>query len=139
MFSTSLSSVYVSLSLFNQGVYGCPFHVFFQVSIPTRSSTDPGHGTRIDWIFLLLSPNVTEHRSLLVVFCFYFYQKSLSGPPWNEGHQPRVRHETSVFEVPSSGTTRNTVSTLILLIHLLHVLCTWYTGIAHHPALLTSW
>ena len=25
---------------------------------------------------------------------------SPSGPPWNEGHRPKVRHETSVFEVP---------------------------------------
>ena len=32
----------------------------------------------------------------------------------------------------------NTVSILILLIHLLHVLCTRYTGIAHHRALQTS-
>ena len=31
----------------------------------------------------------------------------------------------------------NTVSTLVLLIHLLHVLCTWYTGIAHHRVLQT--
>ena len=32
----------------------------------------------------------------------------------------------------------NTVSTLVLLIHLLHVLCTRYAGIAHHRALQTS-
>ena len=32
----------------------------------------------------------------------------------------------------------NTVSTLVLLTHLLHVLCTQYTGIAHHQALQTS-
>ena len=32
----------------------------------------------------------------------------------------------------------NTVSTLVLLIPLLHVLCTRYTGIAHHRALQTS-
>ena len=25
--------------------------------------------------------------------------KSPSGPPWNEGHRPKVRHETSVLEV----------------------------------------
>ena len=28
------------------------------------------------------------------------------GPPWNEGHRPRVRHETSVLEVPVQETTR---------------------------------
>ena len=32
----------------------------------------------------------------------------------------------------------NTVSSLVLLIHLLQVLCTRYTGIAHHRALQTS-
>ena len=26
---------------------------------------------------------------------------SLRGPPWNEGHRPKVRHETSVLEVPA--------------------------------------
>ena len=26
--------------------------------------------------------------------------KAPSGPPWNEGHQPKVRHKTSVLEVP---------------------------------------
>ena len=31
----------------------------------------------------------------------------------------------------------NTVFTLVLLTHLLHVLCTRYTGIAHHRALQT--
>ena len=32
--------------------------------------------------------------------CFYLLPNSPSGPPWNEGHQPKVRHKTSVFEVP---------------------------------------
>ena len=32
----------------------------------------------------------------------------------------------------------NTVSTLVLLIHLLHVLCTRYAGIAHHQVLQSS-
>ena len=42
-----------------------------------------------------------EHRSLLVVFLLL--PKSPRGPPWNEGHRPRVCHETSVFEVPAQG------------------------------------
>ena len=99
MFSTSMSSVYVSLSLFNQGVYGCPFHVFskslFQLGSPLILVTAP----EFDWVLLLLLPNVMEHRSLLVVFLLL--PKSPRGPPWNEGHRPRVRHETSVFEVPA--------------------------------------
>ena len=38
-------------------------------------------------------------RSLLVV-CFTS-TKSPRGPPWNEGHRPKVCHETSVLEVPA--------------------------------------
>ena len=47
-----------------------------------------------------------EGRSLLVVFGFCFFPTPPSGPPWNEGHWPRVRHETSVLEVLAPGTTR---------------------------------
>ena len=41
-----------------------------------------------------------EDRSLLVVYVFTSTE-SPRGPPWNEGHQPKVRHETSVLEVPA--------------------------------------
>ena len=68
---------------------------------------------------------------------FLLLPKSPSGPPWNEGHQPKVHHETSVFEVPAQEQHEYSF-TLVLLIHLLHVLCTWYAGIAHHRALQTS-
>ena len=53
-----------------------------------------------DWVLLLLFPNVMEDRSLLVVYVFTS-SNSPRGPPWNEGHQPKVRHETSVLEVPA--------------------------------------
>ena len=33
--------------------------------------------------------------------CVFTSTKSLSGPPWNEGHRPKVRHETSILEVPA--------------------------------------
>ena len=33
--------------------------------------------------------------------CVFTSTKSPRGPPWNEGHRPRVRHETSVLEVPA--------------------------------------
>ena len=34
--------------------------------------------------------------------CFVFTStKSPRGPPWNEGHRPKVCHETSVLEVPA--------------------------------------
>ena len=65
----------------------------FQLGSPLILVTAP----RIDQVLLLL-PNVREHRNLLVV-CFTF-TKSPSGPPWNEGHWPKVHHETSVLEVP---------------------------------------
>ena len=47
-----------------------------------------------------------EGRSLLVVYGFYFSPTLPSGPPWNEGHWPRVRHETSVLKVLAPGTTQ---------------------------------
>ena len=39
---------------------------------------------------------------------------------------------------PSFRNNTNTVSVLVLLIHLFHALYAWYTGIAHHQALQTS-
>ena len=32
---------------------------------------------------------------------FLLLPDSPRGPQWNEGHQPKVRHETSVLEVPA--------------------------------------
>ena len=63
--------------------------------------------------------------------------KSPRGPPWNKGHRSKVRHETSVLEVPAQEQHEHCF-TLVLLIHLLQVLCTRHTGIAHHRALQTS-
>ena len=68
---------------------------------------------------------------------FLLPPKSPRGPPWNKGHRPRVRHETSVFEVPAQEQHGHSF-TLVLLICLLDVLCTRYAGIAHHWALQTS-
>ena len=34
------------------------------------------------------------------LLCVFTSTKSPRGPPWNEGHRPKVCHETSVFEVP---------------------------------------
>ena len=49
---------------------------------------------------LLLLPRIMEDRRLLVVYVFTS-SKSPRGPPLNEGHWPKVRHETSVLEVPA--------------------------------------
>ena len=56
--------------------------------------------------FTPTSNGFVEGKSLLVVFDFYFFPTPPSGPPLNEGHRPRVRHETSVLEVLAPGTTR---------------------------------
>ena len=49
-------------------------------------------------------PTIFSHKIFSQDFptriCFYLLPNSPSGPPWNEGHRPKVRHETSVFEVP---------------------------------------
>ena len=69
--------------------------------------------------------------------CVFTFTKSPRGPPWNEGHRPKVHHETSVLEVPAQERHKHSF-TLVLLIRLLQVLCTRYAGIAHHRALQTS-
>ena len=39
--------------------------------------------------------------------CMFLLLPTLrEGPPWNEGHRPKVHHETDVLEVPASGTTQ---------------------------------
>ena len=73
---------------------------------PPRSRHPPGADTpqtrcRVIVPYLLLPPRrILGSRSLLVV-CFFTPTESPRGPPWNEGHRPKVRHETSVFEVPA--------------------------------------
>ena len=111
--------------------------MYFPKSVPTRISTDPGHGTRIDWVFLLLLRNVMEYRSLLVVYVFNFYQTLQVVPHGTKGISPGFVTRPVYLRSQLRNNT-NTVSTLVPLIHLLHVLCTWYAGITHHRALQTS-
>ena len=66
--SIDMDSVYVYSSKLNQSVYGCPVPCSFQVFVPTRVPTDPGHGTRNCWALLL--PNVMEIGAFLLC---YFY------------------------------------------------------------------
>ena len=36
------------------------------------------------------------------LLCMFLLLPTLPrGPPWNEGHRPKVRHETSVLKVPA--------------------------------------
>ena len=111
--------------------------MYFPKSVPTRISTDPGHGTRIDRVFLLLLPNVMEYRSLLVVYVFNFYQTLRVVPHGTKGTGPKFITRP-VYLMSQLRNNTNTVSTLVLLIHLLYVLCTRYAGIAHHRVLQTS-
>ena len=103
---------------------------------PGACMVSGGHAW-FDCVFYPYFQGFMEGRSLLVVYVFTS-PDSPRGPPWNEGHRPKVRHETSVLEVPASGTTRNTVSVLVLLMHLFHTLYTQYAGTAHHRVLQTS-
>ena len=78
-----------------------------------------------------------ERRSLLVVYVFNFCQTLQVLPHGTKGTGPRFVTRPVYLRSQLRNNT-NTVSTLVLLIHLLHVLCTQYTGFAHHRALQTS-
>ena len=55
------------------------------------------------WIyypFFTPTANTESWAAEAFSLCVFTSTKSPSGPPWNEGHQPKVRHETSVLEVP---------------------------------------
>ena len=97
----------------------------------------------IAWLgrLLLLLPNVMEHRSLLVVYVFNFYQTLRVVPHGTKGTGPWIHHKTSVFEVPVQEQHEHSFysrSTNTFITGSLQVLCTWYTGFAHHRALQTS-
>ena len=117
MFSTSMSSVYISLSLFNQGVYGCPFHVFFkslfQLGSPLILVTAP-ELTGSSYSYLLASQNI-EAFSL----CMFLTSTKLT--EWSPMERRAPAQDSSrdqCIRDPSSGTTRtqfhsNTINTFI--------------------------
>ena len=78
-----------------------------------------------DLVFYPYFQGFVESRSLLVVYVFTS-PDSPRGPPWNEGHRPKVRHETSVLEVPAqeqrehsfcSSTTNTFISYSLYTVH----------------------
>ena len=79
----------------------------------------------------------TEHRSLLVVYVFNFYQTLRVVPHGTKGTGPGFITRPVYLRSQFRNNT-NTVSTLVLLIHLLQVLCTRYASNAHHRVLQTS-
>ena len=71
-----------------------------------------------------------EDRSLLVVYVFTS-SNSPRGPPWNEGHRPKVRHETSVLEVPAQEQHEHSFcssSTNAFITYSLYMVRTYHTS-----------
>ena len=82
--------------------------------------------------FLLFRGNI-EAFSL----CFYFYQNLRVVPHGMKGTSPESVTRP-VYLRSQLRNNMNTVSALVLLRHLLHILCTRYAGITHHRVLQTS-
>ena len=74
------------------------FEQMMQHCNTNRPCGPKGHS---DCVFYPYFQGFMEGRSLLVVYGFYFSPTLPRGPPWNEGHWPKVRHETSVLKVPA--------------------------------------
>ena len=54
----------------------------------------------------LATPTSEYHGRQKPSCCVFLLLSNLQvGPPWNEGHRPKARHETSVLEVRAQGTT----------------------------------
>ena len=95
-----------------------------------------------------------EDGSLLIVYVFTS-TKSPRGPPWNEGHRPKVRHETSVLEVLAqeqhehsfcSSSSNTFITCFLYMVHRYHTspgapdLCApdlWRVGLT--PRQYTEW
>ena len=131
MFSTSMSSVYVSLSLFNQGVYGCPFHVFskslFQLGSPLILVTAP-ELTGSSYSYLLMSRNI-EAFSL----CFVFTSTKISEwSPMERRAPAQGSSRDQCIRDPSSGTTRtqfHSSSTNTFITCSLYTVCRYRTSL----------
>ena len=80
---------------------------------------------------------VLGSRGLLVVYVFIFYQTLRVVPHGTKGTSQRFVTRPVYLRSQFKNNT-NTVSTLVLLIHLFQVLWTRYVSVAHHRALQTS-
>ena len=78
-----------------------------------------------------------ERRSLLVVHVFNFYQTLRVVPHGTKGTSPGFVTRP-VYSRSQLRNNTNTVSVLVLLMHLFHTLYTQYAGIVHHRVLQTS-
>ena len=88
--------------------------------------------------FLLLLPTATSWAVEAFSLCMFLLLPTLREVPHGtKGTGPRFVTRPVCLRSQLRNNT-NTVSVLVLLIRLLHVLSTWYAGIAHHRALQTS-
>ena len=90
----------VNLTKVSTAAHSMYFPSLFQLGSPLILVMAPELCRVIVPFFSHCQRRVLGSRSLLVVYIFTS-TKSPRGPPWNEGHQPKVRHETSVLEVPA--------------------------------------
>ena len=108
-----------------------------QADPPNRENPSPQDQAVRSRVFYSYFRMSTEHRSLLIVYAFNFYQTLRVVPHGTKGTGPGFVTRPVYLRSQFRNNT-NTVSTLVLLIHLLQVLCTRYAGNAHHRALQTS-
>ena len=90
----------VNLTRVSMAAHSMYFPSLFQLGSPLILVTAPGLCRVIVPFYSHCRRYVLGSRSLLVVYVFTS-SNSLRGPPLNKGHWPKVRHETSVLEVPA--------------------------------------
>ena len=105
----------------------------FQLGSPLILVTAP----EFDWVLVSYSYFRMSWNIEAFSLCFYFYQNLRVVPHGMKGTGPGFITRPVYLRSQLRNNT-NTVSTLVPLIRLLHVLCTRYSGITHHRALQTS-
>ena len=76
------------------------FPSLFQLGTPLILVTVPEIVLRITILFFTPTANAESWAVEAFSLCVLLLPNSSEWSPWNEGHRPKVRHETSVFEVP---------------------------------------
>ena len=112
------------------------FPSLFQLGSPLILVTVPGIVSGYCPFFSHCQRRVLGSRSLLIV-CFYFYQNFRVVPHGTKGTSPKFVMRP-VYLRSQLRNNMNTISVLVLLMHLFHTLYTRYAGITHHWALQTS-
>ena len=140
MFSTSMSSVYVSLvnlTKVSTAAHSMYFPSLFQLGSPLILVTAPEF---VSGYCPFFSPTANAESWAVEAFslCIFLLLPNLREVPHGtKGTGPKFVTRPVYLRSQFRNNT-NTVSSLVLLIHLLQVLCTRYAGIAHHRALQTS-